>query len=689
MPFRSEQPFGKIRLALRRADGSDCGAIEVLGDGQQFVVEGLHATTKQPYSWSFKGKQGGAEILASLSPSALPLLTIEIVRERLLPQLRERLALLGITVIATGSGRTRKSGTLNQENLRAPSLDAIREAVALIPNDNLTDRATYIKMGFAIKAAAGPQHEAQAFDVYVEWCSRWEGGFNEPETVRRDWESMQAPFELGWSWIEGIAREHGFNSAALDFEADPLFVPDPLPPPPSDEGYTDMGNGGRFARRYRHEVRFVPGRGWFCYDGKRWMPDTGAAIMRRAKQVARDMLREAADKEDDSRRKELITHARRSEADARLRAMLAQAQPELTVPIEVLDSDPMLFNVLNGTIDLRTGSLLQHDPQRLITKLSPVAYYPDAKAPLWCAFLDRVFAGDADTIAFFQRAVGYSMTGDTSEQVFFVAHGCGQNGKSVAFGIVERVLADYAFDADFSTFVPRKSTGPRNDLAAMVGARFVAAMESEAGDRLDESVIKRLTGGDPITARFLHKEYFTFKPQAKIWLVSNFKPTIRGTDFAMWRRVRLVPFAVTIPEEERNLNLPKELEAELPGILAWMVKGALAWQHDGLGTAPAVLDATAGYRAESDTLARFLQDRCLTALEVEVGSPDLYSAYSDWCRAAGEMADTQRDFNERLAAQDPSRIRRLKTNGGKMIWRGVELLPASVIDQTHNVEVVK
>jgi putative DNA primase/helicase len=221
----------------------------------------------------------------------------------------------------------------------------------------------------------------------------------------------------------------------------------------------------------------------------------------------------------------------------------------------------------------------------------------------------------------------------------------------------------------------------------MVGERFVAAMESEAGDRLDESVIKRLTGGDPITARFLHKEYFTFKPQAKIWLVSNFKPAIRGTDFAMWRRVRLLPFAVTIPEEERNLNLPQELEAELPGILAWMVKGALAWQRDGLGTAPAVHDATAGYRAESDTLARFLQDRCLTAPEVEVASSELYSAYTEWCGAAAEIADIQRGFNERLAAHDPGRIRRLKTNGGKMMWRGVELLPALAIEQAENAEV--
>jgi putative DNA primase/helicase len=356
--------------------------------------------------------------------------------------------------------------------------------------------------------------------------------------------------------------------------------------------------------------------------------------------------------------------------------------------LDALDADPMVFNVLNGTLDLRTGDLRPHDPKQLITKLSPVAYEPGSKAPRWQAFLHRVFAGDAETIAFFQRAVGYSLTGDTSEQVFFVAHGSGQNGKSVAFGAIERVLADYAFDADFSTFVPRRITGPRNDIAAMVGARFVAAIESEAGERLDESVVKRLTGGDAITARFLYKEFFTFKPQAKIWLVSNYKPTIRGTDFAMWRRVRLIPFAVTIPEAERDPNLLKALEAELPGILGWMVEGALAWQREKLGMAPAVRDATEGFRAEADTIARFLRERCVKAPEAEVGSVELYTGFGAWCQSVGEIAGSHRDFNQHLEAHDPSRISRLKTHGGRMFWRGVELLPEQAME-LEKAEVVQ
>jgi putative DNA primase/helicase len=510
---------------------------------------------------------------------------------------------------------------------------------------------------------------------------------DQPDYNREKWDSLRPPHRLGWDFISDRAREHGFNSAQLDFDADPSFKPDPLPPPPPDKGYTDMGNGGRFARRYRHEVRFVPGRGWLCYDGKRWAPDPGAGIMLRAKQVVREMKREAAAIKDADLLKALQTHIRRSQSDVRLRAMLAQAQPELTVPIEALDADPMVFNVLNGTLDLRTGALLPHDPKQLITKLSPVVYEPGSEAPRWQAFLHRVFAGDAETIAFFQRAVGYSLTGDTSEQVFFVAHGSGQNGKSVAFGAIERVLADYAFDADFSTFVPRRTTGPRNDIAAMVGARFVAAIESEAGERLDESVVKRLTGGDAITARFMYKEYFTFKPQAKIWLVSNYKPTIRGTDFAMWRRVRLIPFAVTIPEEERDPNLLKALEAELPGILGWMVEGALAWQREGLGMAPAVRDATEGFRAEADTIARFLRERCVKAPEAEVGSVELYAGFGAWCQSVGEIAESQREFNQHLAAHDPSRIRRLKT-GGRMLWRGVELLPEQAL-QLETAEVLQ
>jgi putative DNA primase/helicase len=212
---------------------------------------------------------------------------------------------------------------------------------------------------------------------------------------------------------------------------------------------------------------------------------------------------------------------------------------------------------------------------------------------------------------------------------------------------------------------------------------------TEAGGRLDESVVKRLTGGDSITARFLHKEFFTFKPQAKIWLVSNFKPGIRGTDFAMWRRVRLVPFAVTIPEEERNPRLLKELAQELPGILTWMVKGALAWQREGLGTAAAVREATDGYRAESDITARFLRERCLKAPAVEVGSTDLFAAYGEWCHTLGEIAESQREFNERLSAHDPSRIRRIKTHGGRMIWRGVELVPLQSAQEIETIEMLR
>ena len=446
-----------------------------------------------------------------------------------------------------------------------------------------------------------------------------------------------------------------------------------------------MGNGARFARRYRGDVIFVLGWGWMVWSGMRWTRDrSGAAVMRRAKQIARNLRQEAKGVTDPELRDALLKHARRSESDARLRAMLAQAQPELALDPTVLDANPWLFNAANGTIDLRTGTLLPHDPKQLITKLAPVAYDPEALAPRWLAFLDRIFDGDAEVIAFFQRALGYSMTGDMSEQVLFVAHGSGQNGKSVAFNTVRDLLGDYALQAAFETFLrTRRSGGARPDLAALPGARFVSAIEANKGATLDEATVKQVTGGDPITTRDLYQSQFTFLPVAKLWLIANHRPAVDGSDFAMWRRIRLVPFDVTIPEEERNKNLVLELRAEWPGILAWLVEGALAWGRGGLGYPARVQEATDSYRADSDQIARFLRDCCIKAPRTEVGSADLYAAYTVWCEKMNEIAEPQRHFNEQLAAHEPDRIRRLKSSG-RMIWRGIELRPAVVSKQEES-----
>lgn len=678
MPFRLDGPrFSKIVLHL---SGSRIGSnekIEILADGAQVVIGGIHPGTLKPYYWSSNGREGGVEILAGIPAASLPPISPAIITERLLPSLREKLSPLGVTVALQGSGVSRADKAPDQESLRAPSLDVLRSLIVILPND--ADYDAYIETGIAIKAAAGTEHEVEARELWFDWCARHEGGNDDPEVNVGKWDSFKPPHHIGWGFLKREARRHGINTGVdtMGLEPDPAAAPDPLPPPPDDMGFTDMGNGARFARRYRGEVIFVAGRGWMVWSGMRWTRDrTGAAVMRHAKQIARDLRQEAKGITDPELRDALLKHARRSESDARLRAMLAQAQPELTVEPSALDADPWLFNVANGTLDLRTGALLPHDPKQLITKLAPVAYDPDATAPRWRAFLERIFAGDQELIGFFQRALGYSLTGDMSEQVLFVAHGSGQNGKSVAFNTVRDLLGDYALQAAFETFLrTRRSGGPRPDLAALPGARFVSAIEANKGARLDESTVKQVTGGDPITTRDLYQAQFTFSPVAKLWLIANHRPEVDGSDFGMWRRIRLVPFDVTIPEEERNRNLIHELREEWPGILAWLIQGALAWRQQGLGYPARVQEATDGYRADSDKTARFVRDCCIKAPATEVGSADLYAAYTAWCAQVNEIAESQREFNEQLASHEPDRIRRVKSNG-RMIWRGIELRPA-------------
>jgi P4 family phage/plasmid primase-like protien len=454
-------------------------------------------------------------------------------------------------------------------------------------------------------------------------------------------------------------------------------VPTPasLPPAPADDHYTDMGNAARFARAYRDRVRHSGG-GWLVWDGKRWVPDEDGTVKRLAKQIVREMYREATDVQDEGRRQRLIAWAVKSEAHARLSAMIDLAKSELPAPVAKLDADPSLFNVENGTLDTRTGVLAPHDPADLLTKLAPVLFEPNAECPTWLAFLERIFSGDQELIRFAQKAVGYTLTGENTEQCLLLLFGTGQNGKSTFLEVVRAVLGDYAKQADFSTFLATKTTGPRNDLARLQGARFVAAIEAGAGERLAENVIKQLTGGDTISARLLYREAVEFVPQFKLWLAANHKPEVRGNDYAIWRRIRLIPFAVTIPEEERDPHLKVKLMAERAGILRWAVEGCLAWRDEGLGIPLAVRDATAVYRAEMDVIAAFLSDTCIVAPEIQVPRKQLYAAYLAWCRGRNDIPESAQRFNARLAAYDPARIHEHKSNGER-VWRGIEPSHAS------------
>lgn len=445
------------------------------------------------------------------------------------------------------------------------------------------------------------------------------------------------------------------------------------------EHCTDMGNARRLVRLHGEDLRYVPPWDqWLVWDDARWAKDETGEVMRRAKQTALSIFREAAE----GRNSEALgKHAVRSQSEARIRAMvsLARSEPEIPVLPSQLDTDPWALNALNGTIDLRTGKLREHRRSELHTKVVPVEYDPDAECPTWIAFLEQIMGGDQELIGFVQRAVGYSLTGVTSEQVLFFGLGTGANGKSTFLEVLSTIFGDYATQIDCSSLTTQRQETTRNDLARLFGARLVSGAEWEDGHRLSEVTVKALTGGDKIVARFLHKEYFEFTPAFKLWIAANHKPVIRGTDHAIWRRIRLIPFAVTIPEEQRDKELPEKLLAERAGVLAWAVRGCIEWQKSGLGLPKAVRDATDGYREEMDSLGSFLEDRCEMHPTATVTPKTLWEAYLKWCEESGETPlKSQTLFGKRLTERGITRDRGTR---GERLYLGIRLrLPFDTFD---------
>ena len=317
--------------------------------------------------------------------------------------------------------------------------------------------------------------------------------------------------------------------------------------------------------------------------------------------------------------------------------------------MDQFDSNDWLLNAENGIVDLTTGALLSHNRSELMTKKTPAAYNPNATCPTWLTFLDRIFAGDAEMIGYIQRMMGYCLTGSIRAQVMFIAYGSGANGKSVFVNILDSLLGSYATTADPSTFIVQEKDKIRSDLARLAGARFVSTVELDEGRRLSESLIKRVTGDDVIVARFLHQNEFSFTPKFKLLMATNHAPVIRNNDYAIWRRIRLIPFDVTIPPEERDEGLTDKLKLELSGILAWAVQGCLAWQKDGLKEPQKVLVATETYRSNMDLIGQFMEDYIIKGPAMTAPCADVYKAYTSFCEDGGERPMSQRAFGIKMS----------------------------------------
>jgi putative DNA primase/helicase len=417
-----------------------------------------------------------------------------------------------------------------------------------------------------------------------------------------------------------------------------------------EDRFTDLFNCRLFANEWRASVRYSYDRNaWLVFDGRRWSPDR-AAIENRAKTTVENLHKIALTIRDEDRRRRFRAHALKSEQAGRISSMLELARSEPGIPVEErkLDADPWVLNAQNGTIDLRLGELWPHRPEDLITRIVPVDYDAGARCPRWEAFIAWAMQGDRQLIHFLQRAVGYSISGSTAEQVLFMPHGGGGNGKSTFLETLQHVFGDYALSTPPDTLLAKRLDNIPNDVARLEGARFVVAIEAEEGRRLAEAKLKMLTGGDTVTARFLHREFRQFRPTFKLWFGVNHKPEIRGTDHAIWRRIRLIPFSTTIADAERDPNLVEKLRAEAPGILAWAVQGCMAWQFEGLAPPVAVLEATSEYRRESDETQRFIDERCIVGKHESCRAGELFKAYCTWAEQEGLKPMSQTAVGRRL-----------------------------------------
>jgi putative DNA primase/helicase len=435
---------------------------------------------------------------------------------------------------------------------------------------------------------------------------------------------------------------------------------------------TDLGNSERFVDAHRDSVLWCPARKSFLsWDGKRYAWDERAEVVKLAHVTARSIFHEAADTEDEDEQKAITKWALAAQNESRINAMLSQAKPYLAVGMEELDRDPWLINCQNGTLDLRTGKLKGHDPEDRITKIVRVDYDPDAPAPRFKRFLKEALVDDA-VIKFVKRYSGYTLTGITRERLLAILYGFGKNGKTTLVELLHEVLSDYARNTDVETLLIKKYQGVGNDVAALKGARFVSAAEVEKGRRLAESKVKQLTGRDTVTARFLFGENFDFKPEFKLWLSTNNKPVIQGTDDAIWDRIRLIPFTQRFDGHKADPKLPDKLRNEITGVFAWMVEGCLEWQEHGLQEPKTVTDATKQYREEMDTLASFLDEVCAMGPHHRVLAEKLYQRYAMWCENSGERKDPKKAFVARLEERGFERRRETAgVNKGRYIWLGI------------------
>lgn len=616
--YRTDAPFTRRRLVIHAGDGLQY-IVEALGEGQQNLVHGTHPITKAPYEWP-TGVPAAVELTAITAADV----------DRLFDRLAAELGAKGYQLHREGDLAASDRTAIDQDELLAPSDDELVKAVAAIPNTDalFPSRESYIRFGYAVKAAA--RDEDAGYAAFEDWALRWDNpAGNAVETVRTDWERMHRPFSIGWDYLVGLARQFGYDDAADVFATAP-----PLPGPPSESDapppaprlrFSDRGLADYAVGLLADRLRYAPGIGkWLVWDGVRWRPDD----LQRAISEVSDVLREAGRQAPSAGEQKKVESAH-TLFDV---MKIMRANRAMAVPVESLDSDPWLLNTPAGVVALRTGALEPNRPEHLMTKVTLVAPDFSSPAPIWEKFLGEACGGDQELVAYLQRYVGYALTGSVREQILTFVWGVGGSGKGTFLSAVQNVMGHYATTAPMTMFTRGRSDSHPTDLASLLGARLVTASENQRGKTWDEVRIKQLTGGDRVAARFMRGDYFTYEPTAKFLFVGNDPPITENLDAAIRRRLRIVGF--WHPPAVVDQDLPEKLKAEYPQILAWMIRGTLAWLETGLAAPKSVLDSSEEYFEEEDLFGRWLGESTVAGGESEL--QDLFESWREFCGRNGK-----------------------------------------------------
>jgi putative DNA primase/helicase len=470
-------------------------------------------------------------------------------------------------------------------------------------------------------------------------------------------------------WLDNGGQVH--ELVALCREA-PLWEPacsNPASKPPPESPilipYCDESLTLAFSARHADDLRYCETFGaWFEWDGGRWRQDIKRRVFSHARRLCREMSAQALATIENEKTAAKIASLVASARTVAAVVNLARADTHHATAPDDWDADPWTLNTPEGIVDLRTGEMRPHDRTALCSKMTAVAP-ANADCRRWTQFLDQITAGNKDLQRFLQRIAGYGLTGAIREHALFFFYGTGANGKGTFLNTLTAILGDYAKVAGMDTFTESHTDRHPTELAMLRGARIVAAQETEEGRRWAESRIKALTGGDPITARFMRQDFFTYTPQFKLLIAGNHKPGLRNIDEAIRRRFHLLPFTVRIPPEQRDPNLFDTLKEEWPAILGWALKGCLEWQAVGLNPPAAVVEATAEYFDDEDSFGRWLAECCMHDPMAHEATGDLYAAWTAWAERSGLSAGSEPKFRSALKARgfESKRVPGLNVSG--------------------------